>query len=523
VDLACQLPTFTLVGLPSSLTQESRERIRAAIVNSGFEWPARKITINLLPANLPKWGSHYELAMALGVLGAATDEPCPPNVLALGELSLSGRLRACGWLPAIADWIRRRAESARCLFGEPLMLVAHERDVRQLCAAMPDIGSVCELVAVSSLAEAFRRLTEAGQRLSTGAEDGSSLEDRAGRARAAEPSLRLLARVEGEPLGTLAGLVAIAGGHHALFAGPQGVGKSMLVRAICEGSFPLGEPEAAERSGLLSSFGELFESARSEPLSPRPVVRLQASISRAALEGALLNSGQVLPGELTRAHLGVLVADELLEFRRDVIEAFRQPLDESLVRLQRAKFRTVLPAKFQLLATTNLCPCGVWVGIGSDCRCSDTLLRSYQAKLSGPMLDRLDLIVLMGRRARKGPVTKLPGDLRQSIDELLDARTWRERLANFHSRAGRATDGDDPASLWSQLSCSASDRGKLKLARVARTVAALLDERRTIRHLRIAQLLRFDLPSTLSHAAPKFEKLRQQRIAKSFKINRVIH
>lgn len=497
VDLACQLPNFSLVGLPSSLTRESRDRVRAAIVNSGFDWPARKVTINLLPASLPKWGSHFELAMALGVLGASLDRPAPLHVLAMGELSLSGEVRPCRWLVSAAAWIRKVSQEILSRNGEPLVLIAHPHDLRELNRAEPSLAQFVELCDAHDLRSANAKLCEALARASSRAPNETPKFSILGvhelhPGEFTEPSFQRLRQVKNEPLATVAALVAVAGKHSALFAGPQGMGKSMVIGAICEATPELSESQQAERTALLSSFGEGFATRSS---LRKPVVALQTSISRAALEGALLESGQVLPGELTRAHLGILVADELLEFRRDVIEALRQPLDEGMVRLQRAKFRTVLPARVQFLASTNLCPCGACGG--SSCSCSETVRKRYQSKLSGPIVDRFDLAVIVGRRTTKVREPQIPRDLEPLVDELLDSKRWDERMKWFRDEASYSaadkTGEDDPATLWSAISTSASDRGKLKLSRVSRTIARLLGEPRRVAHLRLALLLRQDL------------------------------
>lgn len=497
VDLAKQLPAFTLVGLPSSMTQESRERIRAAVVNAGFDWPSKKITVNMLPASLPKWGSHYELAMALGVLAAEAELPSGFRTFALGELSLSGEIRPCGWLAAIAGWIKNVAEQVRAETGEPLLLVAHESDIAQLSAVWPEAGNACELAGVGALMDAFRAIAEASQRLGKGKKTRHRLVNTP--LPAASASFATLAKVKHEPLGTLAALVAIAGRHHCLFAGPHGMGKSMLIRAICEATAPLSEPERVERETVLMTFGDQAMAGS------RPVASLQTSISRAALEGALLNTGQVLPGELTRAHLGLLVADELLEFRRDVIEALRQPLDEGIVRLQRAKLRTVLPAKFQFLASTNLCPCGLWGQTRIICRCPKPRRILYQQKLSGPILDRFDLIVTVGQRTESDRTVEIPGDLIKTVATLIDPAGWEERLGQARALTvtAAAQPPADPAELWSQVpSSKLSDRGKLKLARVSKTLAALLGEERQGKHLRLAQLIRQNLHGVLKEPLP---------------------
>lgn len=497
VDLARQIPAFTLVGLPSSLTQESRERTRAAVVNAGFEWPARKVTINLLPASLPKWGSHFELAMALGVLGAATQKRGAVSVLAMGELSLSGEVRPCGWLPLIARWVLENAKTlARTAAAEPdlsvrrepLLVIAHAEDIRQLLQTEPALADFCELAPAATLVEAVGHVNRAEESLRwAGTKSATVLPFRAKRAEALAADFATLRAVRDEPLGVVAALAALAGGHHCLFAGPHGMGKSMLIRAITEALPPFSERVLAERAAMFSSFGAGFASL--EPVSAkRAVVELQTSVSRAALEGALLSTGQIVPGEFTRAHRGVLVADEFLELRRDVIEAFRQPLDEGIVRLQRARLRTVLPARFQLLASTNLCPCGKFGLNASRCVCVRVRREAYQGKLSGPILDRFDLLVLVGSRDERLEAPPVPPSLQPMVDALANhPEQWANRLAQA------PIDGGEEASLsWSEVSSSDSDRGRLKIGQVARTLARLLGEPRTSRHLRLAQLLRAD-------------------------------
>ena len=491
VDLSRQLPNFTLVGLPSSMTQESRERIRSAVTNSGFDWPARKITINMLPASLPKWGSHFELGMALGILGVTNELSAAFTIFAVGELSLAGEIRPCGWLSAIAPWLKKMGAQVRAQTGEPMLVVAHEKDIKQLAMSDLELSSVCELVGVRDLASAYAAVFEASARLGQGAKK-ADLEQLSGQAAHVSP-LSTLALVRNEPLAVAAALVAIAGRHHALFAGPHGMGKSMVIRGICEAHRPLNDSQNAERATTLTMFGEPGLAGLENP-----AVYLQTSISRAALEGALLNSGQVLPGEMTRAHLGILVADELLEFRRDVIEAMRQPLEERIVRLQRAKFRAALPANFQFLASTNLCPCGLWGQNRRPCRCRKALRDSYQQKLSGPIMDRFDLIVIVGHRASSSRLTQIPPDLVSAVDALVNPDSWTERLERATKLlAQNQVESASPAELWSQLPVSASDRGRLKLARLSKTLAALLGERRELRHLRLALLLRQDLDLVL--------------------------
>lgn len=491
VNLSSQLPAFTLVGLPSSLTQESRERIRAAIVNSGFDWPARKITINLLPANLPKWGSHFELPMALGILSSLVARPSASpwhkSTMAVGELSLTGAIRPCGWLSLISEWMLQQ---------HVRILIAHPDDVEAVAKLSPKLATFCELIGAQSLQDAFQELSQIALR-------PLALEDQrkprqatsARNLQTIEPNLELLAKVRGEPIGVAAALIAIAGGHHCLYSGPHGMGKSMIVRAICHGSRPLSQEEHFSRLALRGPFGERISPGSHE--FPRPVVCLQTSISRAALEGALMKSGQVIPGELTAAHMGILVADELLELRRDVIEALRQPLDDGFVRLQRAEIRTVLPSQIQLLATTNLCPCGYFGHPRFRCRCQRNRRLSYQRKLSGPLVDRFDLVVVVGKDRNR----RLPNHVVSLLGRLLDPAQWKDQISRVWDTSDSYRKdynrGASPEDLWSEVSCDFSDRGRLKAARVSHTIAALLGERRSARHLNLAVLLREDFRAML--------------------------
>ncbi len=486
VDLALQLPTLSLIGLPSQVTQESRERIRAAVVNSGFEWPARKVTINLLPACLPKWGSHFELTMALGVLAASHPEAMLENVFAVGELSLRGKIRPCGWLPAISNWLAQYANTKE----NTLLVLAHEEDIQDLVTSNPDLPKFCELAPCENLSEAFEHLKEASLRVP----QRKNNPKKNMLPFIPSPTLKTLAQVKGESLGIIAALVALAKQHHCLFVGSYGMGKSMLIRAICEAMPSLSFAQAATRQALLKTFGEIFYLTEMENRFPRPTVHLQTSITRAALEGALLYSGQVLPGELTRAHFGVLVADEFLEFRRDVIESLRQPLEEGVIRLQRARFRSIMPSQFQFLASTNLCPCGHFGGNSKLCRCAPFQRQEYQTRLSGPLMDRFDLIIMVGRQ--DGQELHIPLDLKPMVDELLIPEKWKNRLELAWKKfqpENVPLSSLEPIPCFKNLPMRLSKRGTQKLLLVAGTLATLLEQPLSLRHLRLAALLRQDL------------------------------
>lgn len=477
VDLSNQLPSFSLVGLPSSITQESKERVRSAIANSGLEWPEYKVTINLLPAHLPKWGSHYELAMALGVLGTnylksrnkGTVETGAGFVLSLqtsffavGELSLTGEVRPTRWLGAAQTLLCESASKTK------LCVLAHPDDVH-LLEALPFSKEGLELIPVQTLQEAsaiflqrlekeFLFFQKNGGKEKLGAKPlPSKASEKVQKLPLKKEKPQLLKEVKGEPLGVMGALLASHLRLHALFVGPQGCGKSMLVRAICELLPSLGLPAQAQRQSLFSLFSSSFLPDSSE----KPVVHLQTSATRASLEGSLLSNGQLVPGELTRAHFGVLVADELLEFRRDTLECLRQPIEEKIVRLQRAKFRTTLPCEFQLLASANLCPCGDWGKARGECRCHRPRVKEYQKKLSGPLLDRFDLVLFIGEDRRALFFESLSPETKALASEILRQELWEVRLKNLSEKYGPTV---VQAKSLSHVPAWVSHRGAQKVA-----------------------------------------------------------
>ncbi len=406
VALSLQLPQFTLVGLASPLTQESRERVRAAIQNSDLPWPQRRITVNLVPSHLPKWGSQLELAMALGIiLGGPTCEEVTKNlsgrIFALGELSLGGFLRGAG----MGSFLRSdSSHTFNQVFNEVEIIVGPIEDIRILKnlydSQVNGNGSCAQphFLAAQTLPEAVAKIIEIGQTI-------KSVENRDQNTRISvqqrhygkvqeDRKLETLNKVSGEPLAVLSALVALKGKYHLLLLGPHGSGKSMVAIGIEEARGYLSEIEVQERSMIEQAFGEA--EAPAGTALKKPCIRLQSSMTREALEGALSRDGSAIPGELCRAHGGYAIMDEFLEFRRDVLETLRLPLEQGKVRLQRARFRTEIPARFQLIATTNLCPCGHLGSQRGACRCTRQSLQQYHRKLSGPVLDRFDMAVLMG-------------------------------------------------------------------------------------------------------------------------------
>ncbi|MEZ0090727.1 YifB family Mg chelatase-like AAA ATPase [Streptacidiphilus sp. EB129] len=419
-DLEPGVSAFTIVGLPDKALSEARDRVRAAVVNSGEKWPQRKLTVGLSPASVPKSGSGFDLAIACAVLAAADrlDPAVIARLLLIGELGLDGRVRPVrGVLPAVlaaSDAGYQQVVVPRETAAEaalvPGMVVSGVRSLRELLAllggeAPPEEEPESEEPALPGRALAGLSLPGLGVR---------------GRA-VGEAGCGDLADVAGQYEARRALEIAAAGGHHLFLKGPPGAGKTMLAERL-PGILPPLTPEEALEVTAVHSVAGLLPAGR--PLVQRaPYCAPHHSTTMPAIVGG--GSGLPRPGAVSLAHRGVLFLDEAPEFPVRVLDALRQPLESGEVVIARSAGSLRLPARFLLLLAANPCPCGRWSRRGEGCECSPTMVTRYQARLSGPLLDRVDL------RVQVEAVTRM---------ELMDRDTTAESTATVAARVLAARD-----------------------------------------------------------------------------------
>lgn len=454
VDVTRGMPLFSIIGMAGTSVQEAKERVRSAIVHSGYKFPLNRKIVNLAPAELRKSGSHFDVAIALGFLVTSGQiSPLPRDVMVIGELGLEGGVRAVsGILPAV--------------------VFAREQGMRQVVLPVANLKEASlvegiELVPVKSLREVighFEGEERAEARVEVDFEANVYAWD--------------FGDISGHSAAKRALLIAAAGGHHVLMSGPPGSGKSMLSRSFLSILPPLSREELLEVLKIYSVAGHTIKHVN----FGRPFRRVHHSCSTFGLIGGGVN---LMPGEISLAHRGVLFMDEFPEFARGTLEALRAPLEEKELVLRRGSVLSSFPCQFQLIAAMNPCPCGHYGDSVKACSCGAAQVARYRSKVSGPIMDRIDLHIEVPRIPFDELSEKSVRSSAEMRAEVIEARErQRARLKEYgyftnHEMSSRLVKAEKLDAVTEELLRRATDqhglsgRGVYRLIKVARTIADL--------------------------------------------------
>ncbi len=480
VDISPGIPSFNIVGLPDTAIKESKERVRSAIKNLGFEFPQRKITVNLSPSHIRKQGTMYDLPVAVGILALSGKVPKRnlQDFIFLGELSLDGKVnRVNGVLPIVVSLSREGAKK----FVVPLPNTPEGSFIED-----------CDVYGVSSLGEVVDFLT--------GKKELESKKITIGELSKRDRNEGIdLSDVVGQSLAKRGLEVSAAGGHNMSMVGAPGSGKSMIARRITTILPPLTFEEALEVSRIYSVAGELEDGL----ITTRPF----RAPHHTASEVSIIGGGTIpQPGEISLAHLGVLFLDELPEFARKTLEVLRQPLEDGYINISRAQGKVRFPARFTLITAQNPCPCGNYGNPYRECTCSPAQIRTYNSRISQPIKDRIDIRVWVDPVEKEDLIKQSKGESSREVRERV-TRAFEIQKERFKDSGtdlnGRMTNQEVEQHCLALLEEGAkrlldsaiekfrlSGRGYYRVLKVARTIADL-EESEPIKTHHLAQALQF--------------------------------